>query len=236
MSKLVSQRRARRALIASIAITLALYFVPFGGFLSYPLVLLSTLAHELAHGLMAVLVGGKFEAFELYSDGSGVARWSGRPSRLSLAMVAGAGLIGPAIAAWMCFVLAKRARLSRLSMVVFGTLLIAAMVLVIRNAFGWVFVGSVAAVSMAIGLKASRETAQLSLVFVGTQLALSVFSRSDYLFTSVAQTANGPMPSDTQQIANALIGPYWLWGMVAGLISLSVLWFGLRSFLKGAAD
>lgn len=236
MSKLLSQRRARRALMASIAITLVLYLVPYGGVLSYPLVLLSTLAHELAHGLMAVMVGGTFEAFELYSDGSGVARWSGKPSRLSLAMVAGAGLIGPAIAAWMCFILAKRSRLSRVALVAFGVLLIAAMVMVIRNAFGWFFVGSVAAISLGIGLKAHRDTAQLALVFVGTQLALSVFSRSDYLFTSVAQTANGAMPSDTQQIANALIGPYWLWGMVAGLVSLSVLWFGVRSFLRGAAD
>jgi hypothetical protein len=67
-------------------------------------------------------------------------------------------------------------------------------------------------------------------------LALSVFSRSDYLFTSVAQTAAGTMPSDTAQIADALAGPYWLWGIVAGLVSLGVLWGGVWSFLKGAED
>ena len=121
-------------------------------------------------------------------------------------------------------------------MMVFGGLLILALVLVIRNVFGWVFVGAVALSALGIGLKADKETAQIALVFIACQLALSVFSRSDYLFTSVARTANGTMASDTQQIADALMGPYWLWGLIAGLISLGVLWGGVRSFLKGAAD
>ena len=121
-----------------------------------------------------------------------------------------------------------------LAMVIFGGLLILALVLVIRNVFGWVFVSAVAAASLGIGLKASKDTAQLALVFVATQLALSVFSRSDYLFTSVAKTEDGTMASDTQQIADALVGPYWFWGLVAGLISLGILWAGVRSFLGGA--
>jgi hypothetical protein len=236
MSKVLPKHRARNFLIASVCLTLVLYLMPFGGLISYPLVLLSTLAHELSHGLMAELVGGSFQSFELHSDGSGVARWSGNPSRLSLALVSGAGLVGPALAGAGCFVVAKRARLARTTLVFIGGLLIVAMVLVIRNLFGLFFVGSVALISLAVGLRATKDVAQLGLVFIGTQLALSVFSRSDYLFTSVARTASGPMPSDTQQISEALAGPYWMWGTVAGLISIGVLWGGVRSFLKGATD
>lgn len=236
MSTVLPPHRARNVLIASIGLTGLLYVIPFGGLVSYPLVLLSTLAHELAHGLMAELIGGDFHSFKLHSDGSGVASWSGKPSRIGLALVAGAGLIGPAIAAGGCFLLAKRASLARAALVVIGGLLIVAMLLVIRNLFGLFFVGSVALISLAVGLRAAKDMAQLGLVFIGTQLALSVFSRSDYLFTSVAKTASGPMPSDTQQISEALAGPYWMWGTVAGLISIGVLWGGVRSFLKGATD
>jgi hypothetical protein len=236
MSKVLPQHRARNFLIASVVLTLVLYWMPFGDLISYPLVLLSTLAHELSHGLMAELVGGSFQSFELHSDGSGVTKWEGNPSRLSLALISGAGLVGPALAGAGCFVVAKRARLARSALVFIGVGLLVALVLVIRNLFGGVFVGAVALAALAIGLKAPKELAQLSLVFVGTQLSLSVFSRSDYLFTSVAQTANGVMPSDTAQIADALIGPYWLWGIVAGLVSLGVLWGGVWSFLKGAED
>jgi len=223
-------------LLGSVGLTLLLYWMPFGEVLSYPLVLLSTLAHELAHGLMAELVGGNFQSFVLHSDGSGAARWSGNPSRLDIALVAGAGLVGPALAAAGCFMVAKRARLARVALVILGLLLVAAMLLVIRNAFGWLFVGVVAASCLGIGVKASQQTAQLSLVFVGTQLALSVFSRADYLFTDTARTADGAMPSDVSQIANALVGPYWLWGGLAGLVSLGVLAGGLQSFLQGARD
>jgi hypothetical protein len=204
--------------------------------LAYPLVLLSTLAHELAHGLMAVAVGGSFDAFVLYSDGSGAAQWSGSPSRLDLALVAAAGLVGPAFGAAGCFVVAKRARLARTALVLIGVLLVVALVLVIRNVFGWVFVAAVAATALTVGLKASVQTAQVALVFIGTQLALSVFSRSDYLFTDVAQTATGAMPSDVAQISNALIGPYWAWGALMGLISIGVLVLGARSLMAGARD
>ena len=54
-------------LLLSVIATLLLYFVvPFGRLIAYPLVLLSTLAHELGHGIAAVLVGGDFEQFVMH--------------------------------------------------------------------------------------------------------------------------------------------------------------------------
>jgi hypothetical protein len=50
-----------------------------------------------------------------------------------------------------------------------------------------------------------------------------------------AQTASGRMPSDVTQMANALVGPYWLWGAMCGVFSLAVLGVGLWVFFKGAA-
>ena len=53
----VAKKNARTALWVSIGLTLALYGLPLGQTLSYPLVLLSTLAHELGHGIAALMVG-----------------------------------------------------------------------------------------------------------------------------------------------------------------------------------
>jgi hypothetical protein len=74
---------------------------------------------------------------------------------------------------------------------------------------------------------------QVALVFFSTQLAASVFSRGDYLFMEYAQTAEGQMPSDVSQMADALVGPFWLWGGACGLFSVLVLSLGLWVFFRG---
>src|SRR3954447_21094772 len=62
----------RTLLLVSAAITLALYMVPYGRYLARPLLLLSTLAHEMGHGLTALLLGGRFQRLEMWASGAGV--------------------------------------------------------------------------------------------------------------------------------------------------------------------
>lgn len=225
-----AQHRARVALITSIGFTVVIYCLPFGSALAYPLVLLSTLAHEVGHGIAAMMVGSQFESFVLYSDGSGAAITVGNPGRLASGFISAGGLVGPAIAAAGCFVVGKHEKASKNALVVIGGLLMVAMVMVIRNVFGWVFVGSLASICLWSGIKSSKQTAQMVVLFVGVQLALSVFSRSDYLFTSVANTGLGASPSDVELMSRALFLPYWFWGLVCGGISIATLCWGLRIF------
>src|SRR4051794_35164874 len=58
LSSLRPDTVARKVLQVSTAVTLALYMIPYGRFLARPLLLLSTLAHELGHGLTALVLGG----------------------------------------------------------------------------------------------------------------------------------------------------------------------------------
>ena len=44
--------RTRAILIASIVVTVALYAIPYGHYIAYPLMLLSTLAHEMGHAVI----------------------------------------------------------------------------------------------------------------------------------------------------------------------------------------
>jgi hypothetical protein len=229
------EQRAQLILVVSMAVTAVLYIVPYGRLVARPLVLLSTVAHELGHGLAAILVGGRFQALLIWSDGSGVATWSALVGRLGYAAIAAGGLVGPALAASALFVLGRTVAGARVCALVLGAGLVLAEILVVRTAFGLLFVGLVAVVLLAVGLWAPDWLAQGSLVFIAVQLALSVFSRADYLFTRVATTAEGTRPSDSALIAEALVLPFWFWGAICGLLSIAALLAGLVVYLRPAA-
>lgn len=63
-------------LLLCTALILLIWQLPYGYQLLYPLTLLATFAHEMGHGLAALLVGAEFDQLLLHADGSGLA--SGR--------------------------------------------------------------------------------------------------------------------------------------------------------------
>ena len=213
--------KARIILVVSIVVTLLLYLIPYGYYVAYPLLLISTVVHEMGHGVAAWIVGGEFRELHVIKDTSGYAI-TATNGDFANAMVIGGGLIGPAVGAAVSFVMARRATTARVCLVLIGTFLAILEIVVVRNGFGLVFIGILAAVCLGVGLKASDEVAQLVLMIFAVQLALSVFSRSDYLFVQNA----GDKPSDVQQMSNVLGLPYWFWGLVCGAISLIVVTAG----------
>ena len=219
--------RARWILLGAVALTIALYIVPYGHYVAYPLVLLSTYAHEMGHGITALLVGGDFDSFVMAPDGSGLAYLRIPDSRLARAATSSGGLLGAALLAAAFFGLAKRSKTAHVGLLAFGVATLVALVLVVRSPFGWFFVGSLGAACVYLGLKSTARVAQAVLAFLAVQLSLSVFSRGDYLFTETA----GAGPSDVAQMADALFLPYWFWGVVCGAISVIVLLSGIRTFL-----
>ena len=223
--------RPATLMIASLIVTAALYTIPYVRVLAWPLVLLSTLAHELGHGLAAAVLGGRFEALRMYPDASGVATWSGPLGRLGVATVAGAGLIGPALAAFCMLAFGRTPRGARMMLGCVGTGLVVVALLVARNPFGFVFILLLAGTLIAVATRSDR-LAQMTVVLIAVQLALAVFSRSDYLFTRTAMTSAGPAPSDVTVMASALFLPYWFWGILCGALSLALLAAGARRFLR----
>jgi Peptidase M50B-like len=236
MASTVARRRTKAALAWSIALTVALYLVPFGQLLGYPLVLLSTLVHEVGHGLAAIVVGGRFERFVMFADASGMASSTGVEPGWPRALVAAGGLVGPALAAALAFVAARRAGWSRAFLVGMAAVAVVLLVAVVRNPFGIVFAGILATLLGWLGLRASASTAQVATVFMAVQLSLSVFSRGDYLFVKEAQTGAGTMPSDVAHMASALGGPYWVWGLACGAFSVVVLVAGVWAFTRALSS
>ena len=88
------------------------------------------------------------------------------------------------------------------------------------------------AACLLVAWKTSPRFSQAALAFVAVQLALSVYSRGDYLFTDVAQTATGPQPSDVANMSEALFLPFWFWGALCGLFSVAVVGLGLWAFWR----
>jgi hypothetical protein len=208
--------------------TVGLYIVPYGRYVAYPLLLLSTYAHEMGHGLTALVTGGSFESLVMSADGSGVAYLRIPDSRLARAATSAGGLVGPAFLAALFFWLARRPRTAHAGLMTFGLASIAALVLVVRSPVGWLLVGTLGVSSVLLAVKSSPNVAQVVLAFMAVQLSLSVFSRGDYLFTE----STGVGPSDVAQMAEALLLPYWFWGVVCGATSVAVLMMGMRSFLR----
>ena len=216
----------------AVAITVALYFVPYGHYVAYPLILVSTFAHEMGHGIAGVLVGARFEEFVMYADASGRAQIAGAASPMARAIVVAGGLLGPSIGAAVFFGLCTRPRLARVGLWIGAVVALGSCLWVVRNPFGWVFVGTLGAILMSIAIKAGPAFAQWTLAFFAVQLTLSVYSRSDYLFTPVARMAAGNIPSDVALMSEALFLPYWFWGVVCGALSLAVLALGLMLFWR----
>lgn len=230
------RRRAKKALYISVALTLLLYVIPFGNFIAYPLMLFSTVVHELGHGLASIAVGGSFKQMVVFADGSGVASHTDAGGGISRALVSAGGLVGPAVVAGLAFALGRREKVARVTLGVGAVFLAIVTAVFMRNPFGIVFTSVIALGMGWVAWRQSAEVAQLALVFLAVQLSLSVFSRADYLFVSEAHTGAGVMPSDTAHMAIALGGSYWMWGLACGAFSIAVLGAGIWLFSRAFRD
>lgn len=226
-------KHAALVLVVAAAATLALPHVPVARYLVWPLVLVSTLAHELGHGIAGLLVGGSFEELVIRSDAGGHAIVSGQGGRLAQAFISAGGLIGPAITAMLLFLLARSERGSRIALGAIAAGLVLTLVFFSRNLFGFFFIASLTAVLAGIVRWGNATVARFTLVFLAVNLAVSVFTRGDYLFT---RSAGPGLDSDVQNMSDALFLPYFVWGVICGAISLAALVAGLWLYLRPARE
>ena len=228
------RRQAAIALAGSVAITLAMFLIPspeHTWWLLAPFRWLHIYVHEYGHGIAALLAGGRFDKFEMWTY-SGVALTS-TTGQLATAFVCAGGLCGPAVVGGAFLAVGRRAAGARLALAVFGAFMVVSLVLWTRTPFGLVFGAAVALLSLAIALRARASHAQAFLVFLGVQLALSVYTGGGYLFTQYATIQNGERhASDTQVMAEALGPPYWFWGAVCAAFSAVVLLAGLWFYVQ----
>lgn len=229
-------RRARQVLAWAVSLALLLALLPRWfpalSWLAWPQVLMASLAHELGHGLAALLSGARFDSLRLYADGSGVALTRSAGGNLQRALIAAGGPLGPPLAGWLLFLAARRAALARAALALIALLLVIALLFWVRNVFGWCWVALCAATAGALARWASALWQQVLTCLVAVELCLSRLARFDYLFSRSATTGAGELASDTAQMAALLGGTHWFWGALVALLSAGVMATGLWLFVR----
>jgi hypothetical protein len=225
---------------AALALPAALtaFAVGWLGPLGYPLRLLTTLVHELSHGLAALLTGGAFRSFVVFPDGSGLAYTAGGLRLL----VIPAGYVGVALVGTLLIVLGRRERGSRIALGVVGaalallTLRYALPTLLSVQALGGLLtlLAGVTLGSLLL-LTAWRAGAALALFLlnlIAFHLGLSAFGDLWALFGITTTVGVAPRTDATAMAELTFIpAPVWavLWAALAAVaLGWAVWWAWLR--------
>jgi len=227
-----SQRRIAGLFAVAVIASVLLPRIPYGRNVLYPFALVGTWAHEMGHGLMAVLLGGSFERLEVYRSLGGVAYYQGLGD-FAGALVAMAGLLGPAIIGGLVIVYGSRPAQARWVLAALGIAVLLSVLLVVRNGFGVVVLGVIGVVLVGLGF-AAPDTVRIGLAqLIGVQLCLTSWGTLDYMFTSTFVRDGSTVDSDTQSIANALFLPYWFWGGLIAAVSFAIMAFAFyRAWIR----
>ena len=218
---------SRTLLILSVLAVVVIWQLPYGKQILYPLTLLATFAHEMGHGLMAMLLGAHFDQLHLNADGSGLAIWQGDPGPAARALIAAGGLLGPSLAG-VGLLFAGTSSRARAALSVLAASILIVVAVWVRNPFGILFLLAVAAILAVAARILPAAGAAFLVSFVAVTLCLSWFADLNYMFSAYAEVDGRRHPSDSAAIAQALWLPYWFWGGIVAISSLAVLVLGLR--------
>lgn len=217
---------APRALpLAAAACAVALSWL---GPLAYPLRLLTTIVHELSHGLAALLTGGAFVRFVVFADGSGLAYTAGGfPWLVIPAGYVGAALFGAALIA-----LGRSPQASRLALGAIGA---AVALLTLRYALPTLLsaqlVGGLLTLAAGVGLgallalaawRAPADWSLFLLNLVGFWVGLSALGDLRTLF-AIATTDGLAPASDAHAMAQITWLPPAFWAIVWALVAAAAL-------------
>ncbi|HET6299767.1 MAG TPA: M50 family metallopeptidase [Kribbella sp.] len=182
-----------------------------------------TIAHEGAHGLIALLAGRKLSGIRLHSDTSGVTVSRGRPNGAGMIAVLLAGYPGPAL-----FGLAAAFVLSRgYAVALLWGLLLALVILLlqIRNLFGLWSVVAFGAIVFAVSWWGSPDV-QSAFAHLLTWFLLLAAPRA-VLELQRSRRGGAGRNSDADQLRRLTGVPALLWVGVFGLVTLACLALGV---------
>lgn len=218
-------------------LTVVAWRLPYGNYMVYPFTILATWFHEMGHGLTAMLTGGRFEKLVILPDGSGIAtNWSSGDgflwARIQNALIAAGGPLGPALAGAAFILASRRFQTARIALILLGGLMLLSVLIWVRSLFGFVAIGLWGLLTVAIAFKGSRWMQGFAIQLLGVQACLSTWQQLDYLFSAGGVIGGQSMPSDSTQIAQNLLLPYWFWGglmaIISALLLLSSLYMAYR--------
>lgn len=215
-----SQSEAIGRLVLAGLVVVFLPSLPFGAYLIYPFVILTTWFHEMGHGLTALVLGQRFDQLLIFANGSGVAesQVAGDAPRVVLAAIAAGGPLAPSAVGALLILASARARLWRPVLWAAAAAILLSVMIWVRSPTGLLVLPLVAAILGLVAWRASPGFARFTLQFLGVLGAMSMLRDWRYLFTENAVLNGQSILSDTGQIEAVLGLPHWFW---AGAILLT---------------
>ncbi|GAA3746309.1 hypothetical protein HDA32_000405 [Spinactinospora alkalitolerans] len=182
-----------------------------------------TIAHEGGHALIAMLSGRQLTGIRLHSDTSGVTVSRGRPEGIGMIFTVAAGYITPSLVGLAGILLLLGDRITALLWI--SILLLAAMLLLIRNVYGVV---SVVGTGALVFLVSWFTPAEVQAVFAYAFTWFMLFAGVRPVFELQAQRSRQPSPhSDADQLDRLTGVPGTAWVFFFGLVNLAVLALGV---------
>ena len=228
-------RRRRAVLLVGLGLlSVGLWQFPEGRMALYPFTILATWFHEMGHGLAALLTGSRFDRLVIFSDGSGYAAIM-RPGdgfRLTDAIIAASGPVGPAIAGSVLILASRTPRRSGHALTMLGAALVLSATIWVRSLAGLLVLPLLGVAILAIAAYARPAWQRLVVQVLGVQACISVWRQFDYLFSDGGYVGGQAARSDTAAIGDALVLPYWFWGGAISVGIVSLLWWSLRTSFR----
>lgn len=215
-----------RSILIGALLTIALSFVPYAGFLTYPARLFVTFIHEGGHALATILTGGLPTALGVSPDGSGVTlSRGGIGAIINAAGYLGATLFGALLLAGLRRGLAPKKLLLAMALCVALTLPLALFGLISAPGAWFALVTGVpiAGALLLAANKLARPNQELLVGFLGVQCVLNAFYDLRTLFLLSAQTN---VHTDAQNMAAATHIPAIFWASV-WMVTAVVILIGL---------
>ncbi|MGK5738340.1 M50 family metallopeptidase [Micromonospora sp. URMC 103] len=181
-----------------------------------------TIAHEGGHALAALLTGRKLRGIRLHSDTSGLTLSAGRPTGPGMVLTLLAGYVAPPLVGLAGAWLLGDNRITLLLWL--AVVLLLAMLIMIRNAFGVVSLLVTGGLVLAVSWYATPQV-QAAFAYAGVWFLLLGGVRPVVELQRLR--SRGRMPaSDADQLAGLTPFPAFFWVVVFALVNLAVLLVG----------
>ena len=182
-----------------------------------------TIAHEGGHALVALLSGRQLTGIRLHSDTSGVTVSRGKPTGIGMILTVFAGYVASSVIGLLGILMLMSDRITALLWL--SIVVLAAMLLMIRNVYGVVSIVATGAVVFGVSWFTPTEVqAAFAYLFIWFLL----FAGVRPVFELQSQRRRNPSPhSDADQLARLTGVPGTLWVVVFALVNIAVTTLGV---------
>lgn len=225
----VTRRRTLLIALGAGIIVFILWNLPIGNTILYPFRLFVSYIHEIGHGSMALLTGGKFLGFEIFANGAGQALTAGG-SRL---LILPAGYLGAAAFGAILFYLTNSQPYTRTLSAILGVLLLIFSVIFGLSSLLAFAIGVAFAIMLFIlAAKANREVNILILNILAILTGLNAVLDLWYLVRN-SSASLGTISNDaaafSRDVFPLIPAALWafLWAVLAVIFLSIAIWYSV---------